>query len=211
MVNGKMLGLLQTVTADYSPSDEQLALMFPDGSVIDGTVVVGEPVTVKFFSDERESHLVPGLWSEALSAYAGQPLRLVHGGGAVDRGPTGGASLISRASLRRLAVAAGRDAIDGRRFRMLIEIDGVGPHEEDRWVGRSARIGEAVVEFKGHVGRCLTTSRDPESGDVTLPTLDILGGYRDDVDSTEPLPFGIYGSVAVPGAVSIGDPVGFDR
>ena len=110
--------------------------------------------------------------------------------------PTARASLISRASLR----AAGRGrpdatAVDARRFRMLIEVDGVDAHAEDGWVGRACRIGGAVVRFHGHVGRCLITSRDPDTGVVDLPTLDLLGAYRGELDTTEPLPFGIYGEV----------------
>jgi uncharacterized protein YcbX len=57
------------------------------------------------------------------------------------------------------------------------------------------------------VGRCLITSRDPESGRIDLPTLDILRTYRRDLDATEPLPFGIYGSVLEPGTVRVGDAV----
>lgn len=207
MVSGKQLGALQSVIATFSPEDAQLSLMFPDGSVLDGTVYTGEPVTVRFFSHTLESQLVPGLWSEALSAHAGQPLRLVYGGNAVDRGATGAASLVSCASLGRLAEAAGADQVDVRRFRMLIEIDGVRAHEEDRWVGQAVQIGGSVVRFNGHVGRCLTTSRHPESGEIDLPTLDILRSYRDQVQSTEALPFGIFGEVVRPGPIRVGDAV----
>ena len=69
------------------------------------------------------------------------------------------------------------------------------------------RIGEAAVAFGGHVGRCLITSRDPDTGEIDLPTLDMLGDYRGGVGSTEPLPFGIYGRVVEPGAVRVGDVV----
>ena len=119
--------------------------------------------------------------------------------GAVDRGAGGTASLISRASLDRLAMVAEADSIDARRFRMLIEVDGVAAHAEDAWVGRRVRVGEAVVRFEGHVGRCLITSRDADTGTVDLPTLELLESYRKEFSSTEPLPFGIYGRVAVPG------------
>ena len=90
---------------------------------------------------------------------------------------------------------------------MLVEIDGVAAHEEDEWVGARVRIGEVLVRFGGHVGRCLITSRDPESGVVDLPTLDVIRDYRGGVDATEPLPFGIYGEVVEPGRVAVGDPV----
>jgi uncharacterized protein YcbX len=94
-----------------------------------------------------------------------------------------------------------------RRFRMLIEIDGVEAHAEDRWVGREVRLGAAKVEFGGHVGRCVITTRDPDTGAVDLPTLKMLGSYRLDLDTTEPLAFGIHGRVLEPGTVRVGDAV----
>jgi uncharacterized protein YcbX len=127
--------------------------------------------------------------------------------GAVDRGPRGAVSLISRASLARLAEAAGEPSVDARRFRMLIEVDGVGPHAEDAWVGREARVGDASILFTGHVGRCLITSRDPDTGVIDLPTLDIIDSYRGEIDTTEPLPFGIFGEVRRQGRVRVGDVV----
>jgi uncharacterized protein YcbX len=90
---------------------------------------------------------------------------------------------------------------------MLIEIDGVDAHTEDAWVGRRTRVGKSVIAWGGHVGRCLTTSRDPDTGQLDLPTLDILREYRGHFDATEPLPFGIYGAVIEPGVVRVGDPV----
>ncbi len=90
---------------------------------------------------------------------------------------------------------------------MLIEIDGVPAHDEDGWVGQRARVGGASVRWIGHVGRCLTTSRDPDTGTIDLPTLDMLGGYRGQSKTTEPLPFGIYGEVIEPGDIRVGDPV----
>ncbi|MBV8997803.1 MAG: MOSC domain-containing protein, partial [Solirubrobacterales bacterium] len=164
----------------------------------------------RFFSATAQGRLVEGPWSEALSQVGGRPLRLVEAngaGGGVDRGPDGSVSLISRASLARLAEVAGEESIDVRRFRMLIEIEGVDAHAEDRWVGRSVRVGEAVVSFSGHVGRCLITSRDPDTGKVDLPTLDMLDSYRSGLGTTEPLPFGVWGRVVEPGVVQVGDEV----
>ncbi len=76
-------------------------------------------------------------------------------------------------------------------------------------MGRAARSASARPRccLHGHVGRCLITSRDPETGVVDLPTLDLLGSYRGDLDTTEPLPFGIYGEVVREGAVRVGDEV----
>jgi uncharacterized protein YcbX len=211
MINSKIAGELQTVVADYSHADRRLRLSLPDGGVVEDEVRLGREVDTRFFSTQRKGRLVEGPWSEALSDVAGRPLRLVEPnspGGGVDRGAGGAVSLISRASLGRLAEVGGVESLDSRRFRMLIEIDGVSAHAEDRWVGNgSVRIGGAVVAFTGHVGRCLITSRDPDSGVVDLPTLDLLGSYRDAVESTEPLPFGVWGRVVEPGTVRVGDEV----
>ncbi|HSC04344.1 MAG TPA: MOSC N-terminal beta barrel domain-containing protein [Solirubrobacteraceae bacterium] len=213
MINSKIVGELQTVIADYSHADRTLRLRLPDGRVLDGEVRLGDEVDTRFFSTQRTGRLVEGPWSEALSEVAGRPLRLVEPsspGGGVDRGSGGAVSLISRASLARLAEIGGVESLDSRRFRMLIEIEGVDAHAEDRWVDNgSVRIGDAVVAFTGHVGRCLITSRDPESGVVDLPTLDLLDSYRGGgaIESTEPLPFGVWGRVVKPGTVRVGDEV----
>jgi uncharacterized protein YcbX len=208
MVNAKQLGELLRVQADFDVFAERLMLEFPDGSTVSGRLVPGAPVEARFFSRIASGVLVEGPWAEALSSYLGQPVRLVDAGSAVDRGPGGAASLISRASLARLASVAGAGSIDSRRFRMLVEIDGVAAHAEDGWVGQAVRLGEAGVRFGGNVGRCLVTSRHPDTGNIDVPTLDLLGEYRRGLESTEPLPFGIYGEVVRPGPVRVGDAVG---
>jgi uncharacterized protein len=207
MVNGKSIGALQAVVTSFDERSERLAFDFPDGSRVEDELRLGAPIIAKFFSGQAEGFLVEGPWASALSAHVGRPLRLVSAGSAVDRGVSGAVSLISQASLARLAREAGADAIDARRFRMLIEVDGLAAHAEDSWVGGEVRAGEALVRFEGHVGRCVITSRDPDSGEIDLPTLDLLRGYRADVQTTEPLSFGIHGRVLEPGAVRLGDRV----
>jgi MOSC domain-containing protein len=211
MINSKIVGELQTVIADYSDADRTLRLTLPDGQVVEDEIRLGGEVDTRFFSTQRTGRLVEGPWSEALSAVAGRPLRLIEPsspGGGVDRGAGGAVSLISRASLARLAEVGDVESLDSRRFRMLVEIDGVSAHAEDRWVDNgSVRIGGAVLAFTGHVGRCLITSRDPDTGLVDVPTLDLLGSYRGDVESTEPLPFGVWGRVVEPGTIRVGDEV----
>ena len=205
MRNGKQLGSLQGVVARLD--DQRLRLEFPDGTVVEDEFELGDPVATKFFSHEVTGRLVLGPWSRALSDYCGQPLRLLETGSAVDRGAKGPVSLVSRGSLRRLGEQAGTEPVDIRRFRMLIEVDGVEPHAEDGWLGKRLQVGSAVLRFDGHVGRCLVTSRDPETGEMTMPTLDLLRGYRTGLQSTEPLPFGVYGRVLRPGTVRVGDGV----
>jgi uncharacterized protein YcbX len=195
------------VTAAYDEQEGELTLTFPDGSVTAGVVELGEWIETRFFSREHNAQLVKGPWSAALSDYVGQPLRLVRPErSGVDRGGDGSVSLIGRASVTRLEQIA-EVGVDPRRFRMLVEIDGIDAHAEDDWVGKRVRIGEALVQMHGHVGRCLVTGQDPESGMPDMSTLDLLRSYRAGLATTEPLAFGIYGGVIEPGAVSLGDPV----
>jgi uncharacterized protein YcbX len=205
MINGKTHGELQQVIATCE--GDSLRLELPGGRRVEATVELGAPVRSRFFSGAIEGRLVHGPWAQALSEFLGVEVAVIDCGSGVDRGPDGAASLISVASLERLAQEAGEPGIDARRFRMLIEVEGIGAHEEDAWVGRTVRVGEAEIRFHGHVGRCLITSRDPDSGEIDLPTLDLLGAYRGGLPTTEPLPFGIYGEVVRAATVKLGDPV----
>ncbi|MFI5038996.1 MAG: MOSC domain-containing protein [Solirubrobacterales bacterium] len=206
LINGKRLGELNAIVAEYV--EPRLKLTFPDGAVVEEDVQLGEEVETKFFSVTDSGRLLEGPFAQSLSDYAGQPLELVEARtSAIDRGSMAVASLISCASLARLAQENGDHDIDWRRFRMLIEIDGVDAHEEDTWLGRATRIGSAVITWGGNVGRCLTTSRDPDTGEIDLPTLDMLRSYRGEMTTTEPLPFGIYGAVVEEGQIRVGDTV----
>jgi uncharacterized protein YcbX len=208
MINGKHLGALNTVVAELDDGGSELALSFPGGAVLAGAVERGRDVQTTFFSRTRPAREMLGPFSAALSEHAGQPLRLVapaDGSSAIDRGDEGAVSLISRASLASLAEAAGSRILDARRFRMSIEVTGASAHEEDAWIGRELMLGAARVLWRGHVGRCIVTSRNPDSGAVDLPTLDILRVYRDGARTTEPLAFGIHGSVVREGLVRVGD------
>jgi uncharacterized protein YcbX len=210
MLNGKRLGHLVRVVPELDDEAGTLTLRFPDGRVVEGPVELGEAISVNFYGKrDVPGRVVAGPWTEALSEEAGMPLRLVRPdepGAGVDRG-RGAVTLLSTGSLSALAGAGGLDAVDGRRFRMLFGVDGVTAHEEDSWLGRRVRLGEAVVVPRGNVGRCVVTTVNPDSGERDLDTLRILKDYRDTIPTTEPLPFGVYGEVAEPGRVRVGDPV----
>jgi uncharacterized protein YcbX len=213
MLNGKQVGALCTVVADYDLTTRELSMRFPDQPDVTAEVRLGDWVLSRFFSASLQARLVDGPWAQALSDYAGRPLRLVAADprrGAIDRGAAGAVSLISRASVVRLEQLAGDREVDPRRFRMLIEVDGPTAHEEDDWVGRQVRIGEALVAMRGHVGRCLVTTQDPDTGTTDMPVLDMLRSYRSAAGTTEPLAFGIYGEVLEPGTVRVGDAVAPD-
>lgn len=210
LANGKRFGPLVRVHAKGLDDPERLVLTLPDGSRIDEAVELGAPVEVMFYGTTRPAHLVLGDFSAALSALADEPLRLVRlpDGDAIDRAGTGAVSLQTTASLEALGRQAGlSDAVDGRRFRMTFTIAGAHEHAEDGWRGRRVKIGDAVVVPEGNIGRCAVTTQNPQTGSPDLDTLKTLARYRGDVDSTEPLPFGVHARVIVPGRVRTGDRV----
>jgi uncharacterized protein YcbX len=205
-------GALVQIRPEYDADTERLTLHFPDGSVADGEVSLGTAVTTDFYGRPVVGNYVEGPWSEALSAWAGRPLRLVQSpsGLAVDR-VRGHVSLISTASLAELGQEGEQsEPVDGRRFRMLFELDGCKPHEEDDWVKQYLRIGEALIRIRGDVGRCAITTQNPETGEPDFDTLRTISSYRaftKNETGQRHIPFGIYGEVTEPGRVTIGDAV----
>jgi uncharacterized protein YcbX len=204
-------GQLVRIRPEYDAEQERLTLCFPDGTVADGEVALGDAITVDFYGRPVSGRLVEGPWSEALSNWVGRPLRLVQSapGTAVDRG-RGQMSLVSDASLAELARQAGSDRVDGRRFRMLFQIEGCEPHQEDEWLKRRLRIGDAVVRLLGDVGRCAITTQNPETGVPDFDTLRTIDSYRERTTNAagkEHIPFGVYGDVVHPGLVRVGDAV----
>lgn len=211
MVNSKQLGMLNEFVALYDHAARTLELRFPDGTRVAGAVEPGAPIATRFYSRPAQARELRGPFAAALSEHVGRPLRIVEGieRSGIDRGRGGAVSLVSRASLAALARVAGAGEVDARRFRMLVVVEGLDePHEEDTWVGEHVRVGGALVKVRGHVGRCNITHRHPETGVADLPTLDLLRSYRGELDTTEPLAFGVYGEVLEEGRVAVGDPVG---
>ena len=209
LVNAKRAGALLRARAELD--DGRLRVLLPDGAVAEGDPELGEPVETNFYGRPVRGRLAHGPWSQALSELAAMPLTLVRAdepGAGLDRGAVAAASLVSTASLDALARATGTGVgVDGRRFRMTFGVAGVEAHAEDAWLGRRVSVGEAVIVPRGNVGRCRVTTLDPDTGARDLQTLDAIAEYRADVETTEPLPFGVWCEVAEPGRVAVGDPV----
>jgi uncharacterized protein len=211
MVSMTRLGALAAVVAEHDAQAGTLALHFPHGEDVAAAVELGEPEHVRFYHLNLDARPVAGPFSAALSELCSTPLRMFAmppERPGIDRGREGAVTLLSVASLERLREEAGAtEPIDGRRFRMTFGVEGLGAHEEDGWLQRDVRVGEALVRVAGNVGRCAATTRQPDTGVVDLKTLHYLKAYRDEVPTTEPLPFGVHARVIEPGRVRLGDAV----
>jgi uncharacterized protein len=180
-------------------------------------VVLDEPVKTHVYGREAYGRVVGGPWAAALQPFAhGRPLLLVRcdrpGGTRIKDGETqvrNAVSLVTDGSLGELARQLGVDRVDARRFRMLIEVEGAGAHEEDTWIGGRVAIGSAVLEITKPDARCAITTQDPDTGERDLDTLRTIlnyRGFRADNDEKR-IDFGVLGEVAVPGQVKVGDEV----
>ena len=147
LANGKRFPQLMQIRPEWDEATRRLAFELPGGERVEGVVEPGEPVEATLYGNPHPSRRVAGPWQDAISELAGEPLTLLWSErGAVDRGAW--LRRLGVDHLPRVARAARRarpaqTAPDARQFRMLFEIDGVGANEEDEWIGRRVRVGEA--------------------------------------------------------------------
>jgi uncharacterized protein len=210
-------GSLVQVAAETNPAATWLRMTFPDGRVLEGDVKLGEPVQTHVYGREAFGHVVGGPWAAALEPFAhGRPLLVVRcdkpAGTRIRGGETQArnvVSLVSDGSLRELAAQLGVDEVDGRRFRMLIELEGAAAHEEDSWIGNDLAIGSAVLSITKPDARCAITTQNPDTGERDLDTLRTLLRYRGfrAGDPEKKIDFGVLGEVVRPGSISVGDEV----
>ena len=111
---------LVQVHASYDAAAERLELRFPDGSAVAGAAEgAGDALSIDFYGHRAVEGLpVPGAFSEALSSFAGRPVRLlrVTRGAAFDGVPV---SICSLESVHHLARVADVARVDERRPQRL--------------------------------------------------------------------------------------------
>jgi uncharacterized protein YcbX len=206
LVDRLILGPLVQIQTHTDPGATRLWMAFPDGTVIDDEVVLGEPIETPIHGRTGVGHIVVGPWTQPLSDFCGRPITLVRcdrPAGTRSGNPT---SIIGDGSLAELARQAGVEAVDARRFRMLIELEGLDPHAEDDWVGGRVAIGDAVLAVTLPDARCAITTQDPDTGVRDLDTLRTIIAYRGLRDGKH-ADLGVLADVAVPGRIRVGDEV----
>jgi uncharacterized protein len=198
LYNGKRDTSLVRASATWDPVVRRLELTMPDGTVVAAEAVAGASAVVEVYGRLVRGRVVEGPWADALSDLVGRSLALVEredGAWATDSRP---ATLVSRASL-------GLIDGDGRRFRMLLELDGLGMLAEEAWTSRRIRVGGATLLVGAPTPRCAVPSASPDTGVRDRDVLRELIEERGRVDGEACL--GVYAEVLEPGVVRVGDEV----
>lgn len=197
---------LFAIRASLDERAGRLTLTTPDGVRVEGDAApVGPPMRVALFDREIGARPLDAAFGAAVSAHVGRELMLVRADPPERTGGSHRVSIASLASVSELGRRAGlTEPPDSRRFRMLIELDGCEPHEEDGWSGRRVRLGDAVVRVGESMPRCVVTTLHPDTGEPDFPALDVLATYR---RREGQVMFGVYGDVERPGTVRVGDPL----
>jgi uncharacterized protein YcbX len=206
LIDRIIVGRLVQVSAHTNPEATTLRMTFPDGTVVEDEVKLGEAVETPIHGRTGVGHVVIGPWGDALSPIAGRPITVVRcdrPGGTRAGNPT---SIISDGSLRQLAANASVDEVDPRRFRMLIDLEGARAHEEDTWIGGTIGIGDAVLRVTKPDARCAITTQDPDTGERDLDTLRTIISYRG-LREGKHADFGVLADVERPGRIRVGDAV----
>ena len=196
LYNGKRDTTLVRASADWSPTTRVLTVAMPDGSVVAGEAVPNGPALVDVYGRPVRGRTVAGPWADAFSDLAGRSLTLVERDDAAWATDSRPATFVSRASL-------GLIDGDGRRFRMLLELDGLEPLGEEAWESRRVRVSEATLLVGGPTPRCAVPSASPDTGVRDRDVLRELIEKRGPVDG-EPC-LGVYAEVLEPGVVRVGD------
>jgi uncharacterized protein YcbX len=114
--------------------------------------------------------------------------------------PFASISILNAASLRALGQKLGQ-ALDPRRFRGNLLIEGLAPWEEFDLVGKTLSIGDARLEVVEPITRCRATEANPDTGHRdanTLRGLEDGWGHQD---------CGVYAMVRSGGPIARGNTV----
>jgi uncharacterized protein YcbX len=210
MFSMTMVGELAPLFADYDSLNSTLAILENGEVLVEGLVEEGPAQAGNFFNAWNvDGTFVEGPWNEFLSDRLDKKVRLIKTAANRNASDVEPLSLMSSASIKALEDSAQLSSVDPRRFRMLIQVDGTAPHEEDTWADQEFSIGSAIIRAGGPVKRCAATTRNPDSGVVDLKTLKLIGAYRGRQESQfgPGFNFGIYATCIQPGSISIGDSI----
>lgn len=135
---------------------------------------------------------------EHLSAVLGAPVRVTPEG-QVPHQDAGAVSLVSTATLRWCEKQWGLNA-DPRRLRVNIVIDSDEPFIEERWIGRTIKVGSAHLCVVARTVRCRMI-------DLTQDGATPNGQWLKPLAEERNMQIAVYAEVAIPGECRVGDNV----
>jgi uncharacterized protein YcbX len=168
----------------------------------DGRIALRHPERPPLsFAPETEADALMAWVTPIWPADRPAPARLIRapGHGMTDM-PDPFVSIGSLSSLRALSQRAGM-ALDPRRFRINLWVDGLPPWEEADAIGARWTVGGVPLDIAEPIGRCRAPEANPETGRRDAATNRLLEDAQGTTD------FGVYARVAAPGTVRVGDAV----
>lgn len=170
-VTGKRDASVHRIRIAYEPHRDAVTVQHPD-----------EELSTETFSLDAERGALNAWLSTALD----RPVSLIkeRQGGVPDHTDAPGPTLVSTATLRRVADWTDLSVHSvRRRFRANVEIGGVPPFWEDRLYGPEGAtsrflIGETTFAVAGPCRRCVVPTRDPDSGEPTPEFRETFVGHR---------------------------------
>lgn len=195
---------LIAMRAMWDRATERLSIAMPDGRTVEGDAHGrGEPTQVALFDRSVTARTIDPVFDDVTAGFD-DTLTLMRVDEPEYAGGMHRVSLVSTASIADVGRRGGDEGLDARRFRMLLEVDGLAPYEEDTWRGRRIQVGDALIQLADPIPRCVMTTLDPSTGAKDFNTLDVLAEHRREGDD---LLLGLWGDVLQAGVVGRGDPV----
>lgn len=194
--------IIATIDGEQYSSKDIPALNQRCSEVLDAEVEIihagGAPVEYESYWPEVENLPIAGSTLDF-------PLPLAESGSFADLEPL---HILTTGSMAHLAELASGSTIRAPRFRagLLIDSGALEGFVENSWVGCTATLGEAELEFSDLAPRCIMTTRvqgDLPKDPSILKTL-VQNNQHDYMGFSMPC-LGIYAKVNKPGAVSVGD------
>lgn len=200
---------------EFDELGQRLRMTCPDGKVIEEECIAIDPPVALNYLGMRTILVrrLRGGWNRHLSNFTRQKVEIVRvakSGDGVDVLPL---TILTTGSLRDLGERIG-SPVDYRRFRANLIIECDEPYAEDRWEGKTIRVGSVLLKVRSSVPRCVVTQLDPATGQNNARTVAALVEYRNKVRLPDGLMpnyatpgFASYAEVGHPGDVYVGDPV----
>jgi len=157
--------------------------------------------TLRFRPDDADDVLRFLDWVRPLNpAGRALPAQVVKAGRGMTDTDFPSVSVLNTATNRALSAEMGVD-LSPHRWRGNLWLEGAEPWAEFGWMGKTLRIGAAILQVQERITRCKATTVNPDTGRIDADTLAALQSGHGHQD------FGIYARVISGGEIALNDKV----